>query len=136
MLQTTSAADLTARYPSLIDKRVIVTGGGSGIGEGLVEAFVAQGARVAFVDIAEDASQALVDRLSGDARHAPVHRRCDLTNLDSLKTIFADLEAALGGVDILVNNAGNDDRHSIEDVTPAYWDERLNVNLRHQFFAA
>jgi NAD(P)-dependent dehydrogenase (short-subunit alcohol dehydrogenase family) len=136
MLQKTSAADMTARYPSLTDKRVIVTGGGSGIGEGLVEAFVAQGARVAFVDIAEEASQALVDRLSADARHAPIHRRCDLTNLDHLKTIFADLEAALGGVDILVNNAGNDDRHNIEDVTPAYWDERLNVNLRHQFFAA
>ncbi|WP_294240341.1 SDR family NAD(P)-dependent oxidoreductase [uncultured Sphingomonas sp.] len=137
MLQKTSApADIAARYPSLIDKRVIVTGGGSGIGEGLVEAFVAQGARVAFVDIAEAASQVLVDRLTPDARHAPIHRRCDLTNLDSLKAIFADLEAALGGVDILVNNAGNDDRHSIEDVTPAYWDERLNVNLRHQFFAA
>ncbi len=136
MLQKTSVADTAARYPSLIDKRVIVTGGGSGIGEGLVEAFVAQGARVAFVDIAEDAAQALVDRLTPDARHAPIQRHCDLTNLDSLKAVFADLEAALGGVDILVNNAGNDDRHSIKDVTPAYWDERLNVNLRHQFFAA
>ena len=137
MLQKTSAAtDTVARYPSLIDKRVIVTGGGSGIGEGLVEAFVAQGARVAFVDIAEEAAQALVDRLTPDARHAPIQRHCDLTNLDSLKAIFADLEAALGGVDILVNNAGNDDRHSIAEVTPAYWDERLNVNLRHQFFAA
>ena len=137
MLQKTSAAtDTVARYPSLIDKRVIVTGGGSGIGEGLVEAFVAQGARVAFVDIAEKAAQALVDRLTPDARHAPIQRHCDLTNLDSLKAIFADLEAALGGVDILVNNAGNDDRHSIAEVTPAYWDERLNVNLRHQFFAA
>jgi len=137
MLQKTSAAtDTVARYPSLIDKRVIVTGGGSGIGEGLVEAFVAQGACVAFVDIAEEASQSLVDRLTPDARHAPIQRHCDLTNLASMKAIFADLEAALGGDDILVNNAGNDDRHSIEDVTPAYWDERLNVNLRHQFFAA
>ena len=79
MLQKTSAADLTARYPSLIDKRVIVTGGGSGIGEGLVEAFVAQGARVAFVDIAEDAAQALVDRLTPDVRHSPIRRTFDLS---------------------------------------------------------
>ncbi|MBJ6120812.1 SDR family NAD(P)-dependent oxidoreductase [Sphingomonas mollis] len=126
----------TAHYPSLIDKRVIVTGGGSGIGEGLVTAFVQQGAHVAFVDIADADSAALVDRLSPPARHAPVYRHCDLTDLDQLATVFADLETALGGVDILINNAGNDDRHSIDDVTPEYWDQRLNVNLRHQFFAA
>ncbi|KQU55979.1 3-oxoacyl-ACP reductase [Sphingomonas sp. Leaf339] len=126
----------TAHYPSLIDKRVIVTGGGSGIGEGLVTAFVQQGAQVAFVDIADADSAALVDRLSPAARHAPVYRHCDLTDLDQLATVFADLESALGGVDILINNAGNDDRHSIDDVTPEYWDQRLNVNLRHQFFAA
>ncbi|WP_413062000.1 SDR family NAD(P)-dependent oxidoreductase [Sphingomonas carotinifaciens] len=125
-----------AVYPSLAGKRVIVTGGGSGIGEGLVEAFVAQGARVGFVDIAEEASAALVTRLSAGAAHTPVFRRCDLTDLDDLARVFAELESALGGVDILVNNAGNDDRHGIDDVTPAYWDERLNVNLRHQFFAA
>lgn len=125
-----------AVYPSLAGKRVIVTGGGSGIGEGLVEAFVAQGARVGFVDIAEEASAALVTRLGAGAAHAPVFRRCDLTDLDDLARVFAELESALGGVDILVNNAGNDDRHGIDDVTPAYWDERLNVNLRHQFFAA
>ncbi len=125
-----------AVYPSLAGKRVIVTGGGSGIGEGLVEAFVAQGARVGFVDIAEEASAALVTRLGTGAAHAPVFRRCDLTDLDDLARVFAELESALGGVDILVNNAGNDDRHGIDDVTPAYWDERLNVNLRHQFFAA
>ena len=89
MLQKTSVADTAARYPSLIDKRVIVTGGGSGIGEGLVEAFVAQGARVAFVDIAEEAAQALVDRLTPDARHAPIQRHCDLTDLDSLKAMVA-----------------------------------------------
>ena len=136
VFQQTSRVEGRATYPSLADKRVIVTGGGSGIGEGLVEAFVAQGARVAFVDVADDASQALRDRLTADAAHPPLYRRCDLTDSDHRKAVFAEHEHALGGIDILINNAGNDDRHEIDTVTPAYWDERLNVNLRHQFFAA
>lgn len=122
-------------YPSLRGKRVIVTGGGSGIGAGLVEGFVAQGARVAFVDVAEADAQALVDRLSA-AAIPPVFRRLDLTDLDALQATVAALIEELGGVDILINNAANDDRHRIEEVTPAYWDERMNVNLRHLFFAA
>ena len=134
MLQATTAAT-RAHYPSLRDKRVIITGGGSGIGAGLVEAFVAQGSRVAFVDVAEDAARALIERIDGRGP-TPLFRRLDLTDTAALASTFADLEAALGGVDILVNNAGNDDRHTIDDVTPAYWDERMNVNLRHLFFAA
>lgn len=129
-------ADRRAVYPSLRDKRVIITGGGSGIGAGLVEAFVGQGAKVAFVDVAAADSEALVERLAPDAAHAPLFRRLDLTDLDALKTVFGALIDALGGCDVLVNNAGNDDRHTIADVTPAYWDDRMNVNLRHQFFAA
>ncbi len=125
-----------AIYPSLRDKRVIVTGGGSGIGAGLVEGFVAQGARVAFVDMAEDASRALVERLSAGTAHAPVFHRLDLTDIDAVRATFANIKEVLGGVDVLLNNASNDDRHSVGDVTPAYWDERMNVNLRHQFFAA
>ncbi|MFV0622478.1 SDR family NAD(P)-dependent oxidoreductase [Sphingomonas sp. ac-8] len=136
MLQQTRTDERRAVYPSLKDKRVIVTGGGSGIGEALTEAFVAQGARVAFVDIVQEASEQLVARLSAGAAHAPRFFACDLTDLDALRDCFADIEATLGGVDILVNNAGNDDRHTIEQVTPEYWDQRLAVNLRHQFFAA
>ncbi|MFA6117791.1 MAG: SDR family oxidoreductase [Sphingomonas sp.] len=136
VLQAKAAGATGAIYPSLVDKRVIVTGGGSGIGEGLVEAFVAQGSRVAFIDIADDASRAVVDRLTPDAAHTPVFRHCDITDIDSLKRAMAEMEHELGGVDILINNAANDDRHSIEEVTPAYWDERMAVNLRHQFFAA
>jgi len=136
VLQAKAAGALRALYPSLAEKRVIVTGGGSGIGEGLVEAFVAQGSRVAFIDIADDASRAVVARLTPDAVHAPVFRHCDITDIDALKRAMAEMEHDLGGVDILINNAANDDRHSIEEVTPAYWDERMAVNLRHQFFAA
>jgi len=125
-----------ARYPSLRDRRVIVTGGGSGIGAGIVEAFVAQGARVAFVDVAQADSHALIDRLSPDAAHAPIFLPLDLTDLDALRGTFATMINRLGGVDVLINNAANDDRHNIAEVTPAYWDERMNVNLRHLFFAA
>ena len=124
-----------AIYPSLKDKRVFISGGGSGIGEGLVEAFVAQGAKVAFCDIAVEESEKLVSRLS-DAPHAPVFHNVDLRDVAAVQAMMGDVEQQLGGIDILVNNAANDDRHSIEDVTPAYWDERMAVNLRHLFFAA
>ena len=132
-----SATDRATRavYPSLRGKRVLVTGGGSGIGEGLVEAFVHQGANVAFVDIAEEASHALVARLDG-AGPVPLFRRLDLTDIPALQATFGEIEGALGGIDILVNNAGNDDRHTIGEVTPAYWDDRMGVNLKHLFFAA
>ncbi|RZM31147.1 MAG: SDR family oxidoreductase, partial [Sphingomonas sp.] len=68
--------------------------------------------------------------------HTPVFRALDLTDLDALSRVFAELQTEIGGVDVLINNAANDDRHTVAEVTPAYWDERMNVNLRHQFFAA
>jgi NAD(P)-dependent dehydrogenase (short-subunit alcohol dehydrogenase family) len=125
-----------AIYTSLQGKRVFISGGGSGIGEGLVEAFVAQGARVAFCDIAVAAGEAVVARLAPDAAHAPVFIPCDLTDPAALAAMMAQAEEALGGFDVVVNNAGNDDRHSVEEVTPAYWDDRMAVNLKHQFFVA
>ena len=125
-----------AIYPSLADKRVVITGGGSGIGAGLVEGFVRQGARVVFVDLAAEASRMLIDRLSPGAVHAPVFHRLDLTDLDAVAQTMTAIEQDLAGVDVLVNNAGNDDRHAPEAVTPAYWDDRMAVNLRHLFFCA
>ena len=125
----------SAIYPSLKGKNVLITGGGSGIGEGLVEAFALQGARVGFVDIADKASRDLVERLC-DLPHKPIYRQCDITDIDAFKAVLAELEDKLGGIDILINNAANDDRHTVAEVTPEYWNDRLNVNLRHQFFAA
>ncbi|PHY13321.1 3-oxoacyl-ACP reductase [Caulobacter sp. B11] len=122
----------SALYPSLKGKRVVITGGGSGIGAGLTAGFVRQGAEVIFLDIAEAASLALVDRLTPDAAIAPVYRSCDLMDLDALTAAFAQI----GDIDILVNNAGNDDRHGLAEITPAYWDNRIGVNLRHMLFAA
>ena len=120
-----------AVYPSLAGKTVVVTGGGSGIGEVMVEGFARQKSRVFFLDVAEAESNALAARLGGGVQFI----KCDLTNVDSLRANFAEIEKQAGPVSVLVNNAANDDRHKIEDVTPAYWDQRLAVNLRHQFFA-
>jgi NAD(P)-dependent dehydrogenase (short-subunit alcohol dehydrogenase family) len=125
----------SAIYPSLKAKRVVVTGGGSGIGAGLVEGFVRQGAEVVFLDVAEAESRALAAQFA-DAPIAPRFIACDLTNLDQLKAVFARIEAEVGPIEVLVNNAGNDDRHTLAQVTPGYWDERINVNLRHMLFAA
>lgn len=133
--QTSSAGVHSAIYPSLTGKRVIVSGGGSGIGEAVVEAFARQGAAVGFVDIQESPSEQLIARLAG-ADIQPHFLRCDITDCEAYARSLNGLIDLLGGCDVLVNNAANDDRHSLEDVTPAYWDERMAVNLRHQFFAA
>ena len=127
--------DKSAVYPSLAGRKVIISGGGSGIGEGLVEGFARQGCAVAFVDVQEEPSQALVDRL-GDADVAPIFERCDITDIGGYGSMLADLTERLGGCDVLINNAANDDRHSVLDVTEKYWDDRMAVNLKHQFFAA
>jgi NAD(P)-dependent dehydrogenase (short-subunit alcohol dehydrogenase family) len=124
-------AGRTAIYPSLAGKRVVITGGGSGIGAGLVEAFARQGAETIFLDIMERESAELVTRLAGTPIK-PEFQRLDLTDLSALEAFFQ----SLGGIDVLVNNAGNDDRHALADITPVYWDERMAVNLRHMLFAA
>jgi len=122
------------KYGSLQDKRVFITGGGSGIGEGLVSAFAEQGAKVAFVDIAVEPSLALCERLAAQGFIKPVFRRCDIRDIPALQTIMQELAEQSGDFDVLVNNAGNDDRHKPEDVTPAYWDDRIAINQRPMFF--
>ena len=125
-----------ARYPSLTNKAVFITGGASGIGESLVEHFCGQGARVKFIDIDAASGGALVDRLASGADPAPMFELCDLRDIAALQASIRLFEALTGGVDVLVNNAGNDTRHAVDDVDLPYWDERMQVNLRHQFFAA
>ena len=124
-----------ARYPSLEGRGVIVTGGGSGIGMHLVQAFVAQGARVGFLDIDAEAA-AHVARACAAVGPPPAHEVCDLRDVAALRAAIAALSARIGPVAALVNNAGNDDRHPAAEIEPDYWDERMAVNLRHQFFAA
>ncbi|WP_322028773.1 SDR family oxidoreductase [Paraburkholderia sp. J76] len=124
-----------AIYPSLADKTVVITGGGSGIGAALVEAFAQQGARVFFLDVAEHDSLALQETLR-HANHPPLFRFCDLCNVEAIESVFASIVEVAGPIDVLVNNAGNDDRHDIGELTANYWDQRIAVNLRHQFFCA
>ena len=124
-----------ANYPSLRDKVVFVTGGSSGIGAGLVEAFTKQHAKVAFVDIDAAGGQALAQRLAGQT-HAPLFLPCDLLDIEALRGAIETVRQRLGPVGVLVNNAANDERHELDAVTPEYWDRAQGVNLRHQFFAA
>ncbi|EFL89771.1 SDR family NAD(P)-dependent oxidoreductase [Ahrensia sp. R2A130] len=121
-----------ASYPSLKDRTVVVSGGGSGIGEQIVRRFAEQGSRVGFLDIAKDASEALVSELGDNV----MFQQCDVTDIDALRASLANIADAFGPVTVLVNNAAHDERHKLEDVTPEYWDGRIAVNLKHQFFAA
>jgi NAD(P)-dependent dehydrogenase (short-subunit alcohol dehydrogenase family) len=130
-----SEGELFARYPSLADRIVLITGGASGIGAAMVELFAMQGSRVAFLDIDEACAAKLVECLRSQAKHAPKFLKCDLRNVADLRSAVARIESEHGAVNVLVNNAASDDRHKTSEVTPEYWDERMAVNLRHQFFA-
>lgn len=125
-----------ARYATLAGRAVFITGGASGIGESLVLHFCDQGARVAFVDVQSDRARSLADRVAARGLPQPWFRECDLRDIDSLRAAIADAGAALGPIRALVNNAGNDDRHTLDEVTPQYFDDRIAVNLKHQLFAA
>jgi len=124
-----------AIYPSLKDRVVFITGGGSGIGAEEVRQFAAQGAKVGFVDIAEEPSRALSSNLKERGYPEPFFQKCDLKDIGSLRAAIAEAAGRMGPITVLVNNAANDERHKWEEVTPAYWDERMATNLRHQFFA-
>lgn len=123
-----------AQFHDLKGRGVIITGGGSGIGAALVEGFARQGARVAFLDIAEDESRALVQSLAPSVEHAPVFFPADLREAEKLATIVDQAADAIGGISVLINNAARDDRQPIEKVTVDSWDESQSVNLRHVFF--
>ncbi|MFN3302348.1 MAG: SDR family NAD(P)-dependent oxidoreductase [Roseateles sp.] len=124
-----------ARYPSLQDRGVLITGGATGIGETLVQAFAEQGARVAFIDLAAAEGEALAARLAG-ARHAPQFMAADLSDVASLRAAVAALRDRSGPFTVLLNNAANDRRHAVEDTTPELWDASTAVNVKHQFFTA
>src|SRR4051812_1888012 len=104
-----------AIYPSLKDRTVLVTGGGSGIGEAIVRQFVDQGSRVGFIDIDMDASKQLLSSLP--ARASVRFEHADVCDIGALRRAIAGVREAFGPITILVNNAARDDRHSIEDVT-------------------
>ncbi|WP_443114870.1 SDR family NAD(P)-dependent oxidoreductase [Herbaspirillum seropedicae] len=124
-----------ASFPSLKGKRVFITGGGTGIGAAIVEAFAQQGAQVAFVDIATEASEALCNEVAAAGHPKPLFRHCDLRDIPAFQATIAELQAQLGDFDVLVNNAANDQRHKLEEVTLEYWNDRIAINQRPSFFA-
>jgi NAD(P)-dependent dehydrogenase (short-subunit alcohol dehydrogenase family) len=123
-----------ARYPSLKDKAVFITGGGSGIGAAITECFLDQGSNVAFVDIDEDASLKLCADLKSQYRREPAFIKCDIRDVGALRKAIADAVLATGPFSVLVNNAANDMRHKWREVEPDYWDDRMAINLRPMFF--
>ena len=125
-----------ASYPSLVDRSVFITGGADGIGASMVEQFVRQGSRVGFADINVDKAAATVARcVDSGARHEPKFYEVDLVDIAALQRVMERARVDLDGITVLVNNAANDERHTWEEMTPEYWDDRLNTNLRHYFFA-
>ena len=118
-----------ASYPSLKDRSVFISGGGSGIGASIVEHFAAQGSKVGFVDVDEPASMALAEKTGA------LFIKCDIRDVKAYQAAIGEVAARHGPITALVNNAARDDRHELEDVTPEFWDERIAVNLRHAFFA-
>jgi D-xylose 1-dehydrogenase len=129
-------ADGFASYPSLRDRVIIVTGGATGIGESIVEAFAMQNAQVAFLDIQDEPAEKLTKKLTSDGATAPVYYHCDLTDTAEVQRSVQTILDRFHTVDVLVNNAGDDTRHKIVEVTSAYWDQAIAVNLKHQFFMA
>jgi len=126
---------MAAIYSDLEGKVVLITGGGTGIGEAIVRRFAEQKSKVAFIDIAREASEKLAQELT--ERNLSVHYEyADLTDIEALRGAVRRIRETLGPVEILVNNAAHDQRHPTPEVTPEYWDDRFAVNLKHQFFAA
>jgi len=126
---------MAAIYPDIEGKSVLITGGGSGIGAAIVRAFARQKAKIGFLDIARAPSAQLAEELTSKG-HSVHYEYCDLTKIDDLRAAVDRIRAAIGPIRVLVNNAAHDDRHTTESVTPEYWDDRIAVNLKHQFFAA
>jgi D-xylose 1-dehydrogenase len=123
-----------ARYPSLQGRVILITGGATGIGESMVRHFARQGSRVVFFDIQDEPAQQLVETLTAEGCPAPKYLHCDLTDVAALKSRVDEFIAAWGTIDVLVNNAANDQRHTIEEVTPEYWEHCMQQNLKHHFF--
>ena len=125
---------MNVKYNDLENKRVFITGGGSGIGSSIVEHFCAQGSEVYFIDINVNESKKLIDDIKNKNFSVPTFIECDLLNIKQLQKTISVIIEEKGPINILINNAANDTRHKIDEVTEEYWNERMNVNLRHFFF--
>jgi D-xylose 1-dehydrogenase len=130
-LNRTDLDEKFADYPSLRDRVVLISGGASGIGEKSVEAFARKNARVVFLDVQDDAAERVVRGIQASGFSPPTYLHCDVTDVDALRQCAEEAAESFGTIDVLVNNAGNDTRHTLEEVTPEYWDQAIAVNLKH-----
>ena len=128
--------ETSAVYSSLKGKVVLVTGGASGIGAAVAEAFAQQGSRVLFLDVQDEVASSLIQRLERPECIPPEYFHCDLNHIPELQSVVERILRSVPVVDVLVNNAGNDKRHKIEEVSSEFWDWCIEVNLKHQFFMA
>lgn len=122
------------QYKSLKNKIIIITGGSQGIGKSMVEEFVKQKSIVHFLDIDKLGAKSLIESLSSYDNH-PCFHECDIKNIDKLKTIVNSIGNENNRIDVLINNAANDQRHKIEEVDQKFWQDRIDINLSHSFFA-
>jgi NAD(P)-dependent dehydrogenase (short-subunit alcohol dehydrogenase family) len=120
-------------FHDLAGKSVLITGGGSGIGAAITEGFLAQGAKVAFVQRSDGSD--FCEEMARKTGATPLFLPCDITDNAALKQCIGQASEAHGPVSVLINNAANDARHATEDVTEAYWDTSMSVNLKAYFFA-
>lgn len=134
-LREPSSRAARAHYPSLRGRRVFITGGGSGIGAAMVEAFALEGAQVAFVDLATSPSEALCAQVLAQGGPRPWWQPCDVRDVVALQAAIAQAEQACGDFHVLVNNVAHDERHRLEDITPAYYEDRMAINQRPALFA-
>ena len=125
---------MKVKYFDLENKRVFITGGGSGIGASIVEHFCEQRSEVYFVDINDDESNKLINLIDKKKFKIPTYFNCDLTDISKLQSIISKINSEKGSIDVVVNNAANDQRHTTDEVDEEYWDNRMAVNLKHFFF--
>ena len=128
--------DEFTQYPSLAERCVFITGGATGIGAAMVEAFAMQSARVAGVDVDSASAQALCDKVEGQCGRRPWFQSADVTDVPALQNAIHDAVAELGPLQALINNAANDNRHSPSEVTAQSWRDCMAINLDAAFFAA
>lgn len=133
---TTAQQQRYAQYPSLQDQVAFVSGGATGLGKEFVEQLAAQGSRVAFIDIAAEAGDALVAEIEARGHPAPMFLPCDVRDVPAVQNAIRCAGEQLGPITVLVNNAANDVRHKVAEIDVAGWDDAMAVNLRHHFFAA
>jgi D-xylose 1-dehydrogenase len=127
---------MKVKYSDLKDKRIFITGGGSGIGASIVEHFCEQESEVYFVDINVKDSKKLLNSIKKNNFRSPKFIECNLLNVQKLQKIIKNIVSTNGSIQVLVNNAANDDRHDTKQVDEKYWENRMSINLKHYFFAS